>query len=126
MDVDGSLSDVPVNVSFLFQLFLNETNNTISPKLKRVIDIPERVTSRNQLAVAFDLAVLAFNRNVKIIPFFPNKRPINGPLNYTHRTKISTLDNKNLAFNEVLIIEDLIYVSMNIGRLYYWFVIFLI
>lgn len=120
MDVDGSLSDVPVNVSFLFQLFLNETNNTISPKLKRVIDIPERVTSRNQLAVAFDLAVLAFNRNVKIIPFFPNKRPINGPLNYTHRTKISTLDNKNLAFNEVLIIEDLIYVSMNIGRLYYW------
>lgn len=123
MDVEESSSDVSfTNASSLFQLIFKEEDNIISTKLKRIMDISERITSKNQLDVAFDLAVLIVGCEVKIFPFFPNKRPVNGPLSYFQRTKISTLDDSSLAFDDVHIVKDSVYVSLNIGRLYYWLV----
>ncbi|KAI1725245.1 hypothetical protein DdX_01896 [Ditylenchus destructor] len=127
MDMQDSNSEdsntTPTSTSFcLFQL-ISEGDKQLTkqkPVFQQVLSITDPIAEKKCLAVTKGFAAICSQKEVKLLPL-ENSSLVSGPTSFSLRTKFDNVrDNSRIIFDCVHIQEDSLYVSLSIGRIYFW------
>lgn len=105
--------DTPQQKTKLFRAEISsEEKPIVNLKLVTQFDVP--ILGKNYLATSSDLLVICSGKKLTLVGKFK------GHSTFFSNIRFDTIDSKLILFNDVRLVEDTLYASLSVGRVYIW------